>query len=81
MRKVDDGKKEKRKEKRMAFLVATTSFPAVYRPNGYARTTTAGTPHARANLEHSGVVLLTQMTQNLLTEITGIVHIGLSFSG
>ena len=50
MRKVDDGKrKEKRKEKkRMAFLVATTSLPAVYRPNGYARTTTAGTPHARA---------------------------------
>ena len=33
----------------MAFLVATTSLPAVYRPNGYARTTTAGTPHARAN--------------------------------
>ena len=32
-------------------------------------------------LEHSGVVLLTQMTQSLLTEITGIVHIGLSFSG
>ena len=32
----------------MAFLVATTSLPAVYRPNGYARTTTAGTPHARA---------------------------------
>ena len=25
----------------MAFLVATTSLPAVYRPNGYARTTTA----------------------------------------
>ena len=48
MRKVDDGKKEKEK-KRMAFLVATTSMPAVYRPNGYARTTTAGTPHARAN--------------------------------
>ena len=34
----------------MAFLVATTSLPAVYRPNGYARTTTAGTPHARANI-------------------------------
>ena len=59
MRKVDDGKKEKkrkkekekkREKKRMAFLVATTSLPAVYRPNGYARTTTAGTPHARANL-------------------------------
>ena len=33
------------------------------------------------NLEHSGVVLLTQMIQSLLTEITGIVHIGLSFSG
>ena len=52
MRKVDDGKKEKKKKKkkkRMAFLVATTSLPAVYRTNGYARTTTAGTPHARAN--------------------------------
>ena len=51
MRKVDDGeKKEKKKEeKRMAFLGATTSLPAVYRPNGYARTTTAGTLHARAN--------------------------------
>ena len=32
----------------MAFLLATTSLPAVYRPNGYARTTTAGMPHARA---------------------------------
>ena len=53
MRKADAGKrkekKEKRKEKRMAFLVATTSLPAVYRPNSYARTATAGTPHARAN--------------------------------
>ena len=54
MRKVDDGKKEKRKKKkkekkRIMFLVATTSLPAVYRPNGYARTTTTGTPHARAN--------------------------------
>ena len=42
MRKVDDGKRKekrkKRKEKRMAFFVATTSLPAVYRPNGYART-------------------------------------------
>ena len=37
MRKVDDGKKKekRRKKKRMAFLVATTSLPAVYRPNGY----------------------------------------------
>ena len=33
----------------MAFLVATTSLPAVYGPNGYALTTTAETPHARAN--------------------------------
>ena len=42
MRKVDDGKKEKkrkkekekkREKKRMAFLVATTSVPAVYCPN------------------------------------------------
>ena len=46
MRKGCDGKKEKKK--RMPFLVATTSLPAVYRPNGYARTTTAGMPHARA---------------------------------
>ena len=36
----------------MAFLVATTSLPAVYRPNGYARTTTAGTPHACARMFH-----------------------------
>ena len=35
----------------MAFLAATTSLPAVYRPNGYARTTTAGTLHARANIK------------------------------
>ena len=57
MRKVDDGKRKKKKEKkekRMAFLVATTSLPAVYHLNGYARTTTAGTPHARAK-----IVLLT----------------------
>ena len=40
----------------MAFLVATTSLPAVYRPNGYARTTTAATPHARAN-RHGLVVV------------------------
>ena len=48
MRNVDDGeeKKKKRKEKKkkiMAFLVATTSLPAVYRPNDDARTMTAGT--------------------------------------
>ena len=49
MRKVDDGKRKKEK-KRMAFLVATTSLPAVYRPNNDARTTTAGTPHARAKI-------------------------------
>ena len=64
MRKVDDGKRKekkkkeekKRKKKRMAFLVATTSLPAVYRPNGYARTTTAGTPHARAKMENVSLV-------------------------
>ena len=52
MRKVDDGEKKRRRKekKRMTFLVATTSLPAVYRPNGYARTTTAGMPHARANM-------------------------------
>ena len=63
MRKVDDGKRNKRKEKkkRMAFLVATSSLPAVYRPNGYARMSTAGTPHACANrlrLESFGWVVL-----------------------
>ena len=65
MRKVDDGEekrkeknKKKRKEKRMAFLVATTSLPAVYRPNGYARTTTAGKPHARAKRMSYILVLL-----------------------
>ena len=34
----------------MAFLVATTSLPAVYRPNGYAWASTAGTPHALAKI-------------------------------
>ena len=37
MRKVDNGEKrkekKKRKKKRMSFLVATTSLPAVDRPN------------------------------------------------
>ena len=56
MRKERDGgenemKNEKNEKKKiMAFLVATTSLPAVYRPNGYARTTTAGKPHARAKI-------------------------------
>ena len=52
MRKGRDGvenEMKNEKKKIMAFLVATTSLPAVYRPNGYAQTTTAGTPHARAN--------------------------------
>ena len=44
----------------MAFLVATTSLPAVYRPNSYARTMTAGTPHTRAN-NHYPSPLLTCM--------------------
>ena len=43
-------RKKKKRKKRMAFLVATTSLPTVSRPNGYARTTTAGTPHARAKI-------------------------------
>ena len=42
----------------MTFLVATTSLPAVYRPNGYARTTTAGTPHARANMYIIGYIYM-----------------------
>ena len=46
MRKGRDGEKKKR----MTFLVATTSLPAVYRPNGSAQTTTAGMLHARANI-------------------------------
>ena len=55
MRNVDDGeeKKKERKEKIMMFLVATTSLPAVYRPNDDAQTTTAGTPHARANIDNA----------------------------
>ena len=40
MRKGRDGKKMEKME---------TSLPAVYRPNYAARTTTAGTPHTRAN--------------------------------
>ena len=49
MRNVDDGEeKKKKKKKKMAFLVATMSLPAVYCPNGYARTPTAGMPHASA---------------------------------
>ena len=36
----------------MAFLVATTSLPAVYRPNDAAQMTTAGMPHARAKTLH-----------------------------
>ena len=42
MRKVDDGK---RKEKNGVF----SGHYVIASPNGYARTTTAGTPHARAN--------------------------------
>ena len=41
----------------MAFLVATMSLPAVYLPNGYARTTTTGMPHASAN-NQKGVVYI-----------------------
>ena len=54
MRKIDDGekkRKKKKKEKRMSFLVATMSLPAVNRPNADARTTAAGTPHARAKMK------------------------------
>ena len=56
-------KRKKRKEKRMAFLVATTSLPAVYRPNGYARTTTAGTLHARANSTGTQTFISSQKRQ------------------
>ena len=63
MRKVDGGKRKEKKKKRIAFLVATTSLPAVYRPNGYARTTTAGTPHARAKIKQ---LVLTLRQLNLV---------------
>ena len=69
MRKVDDGeekRKKKKRKKRMAFLVATTSLPAVYRPNGYAQTTTAGTPHARANIGCVACLNLTLMHHSML---------------
>ena len=51
----------------MAFLVATTSLPAVYRPNGYARTTTAGMPHARANKFMAYVRVYDVMTYIVMT--------------
>ena len=69
MRKVDDGKRKEKK--RMAFLVDTTSLTAVYRPNGYAQTTTAGTPHAHAkireeNKEMSGICWYSVMSIMLI---------------
>ena len=69
MRKGRDGKRKnkrkKKKKKRMAFLVATTSLPAVYCPNGYARTTTAGTPHTRANMMQNQQAAPTAMLPRL----------------
>ena len=50
----------------MAFLVATTSLPAVYRSNGYARATTAGTPHARAKIGFNLVACLQAICINLV---------------
>ena len=50
-KKMENGKKEK---KIMKFIVATTSLPAVDRPNKTVRTTTAGTPHTRANISPFG---------------------------
>ena len=50
------GKKRGKNKKRRMKIVATTSLPAVNRPNGYAQTTTAGTPHARANYQSSSTV-------------------------
>ena len=56
----------------MSFLVATTSLPAVYRPNADARMTTAGTPHARANklfiLEYLLVSLSVLVLVNICTK-------------
>ena len=50
MRKGNSGAKkmEKKTEKRLMRIVANTSLPAVDHPNDTARTTTTGTPHARA---------------------------------
>ena len=61
----------------MAFLVATTSLPAVYRPNGYARTKTAGTPHARANIWLTQAYVLG--TQTLVFQIFDIVSNSFNF--
>ena len=70
MRKVNDG--EKREEKKMGFLVATMSLPAVYRLNDDARTTTAGTPHARANTREV----------NIETDIVAIIErTGIMYNG
>ena len=57
----------------MAFLVATTSLPAVYRPNGYARTTTAGTPHTRAKI-YASQKLLRGVSQRPPHVVEGPVH-------
>ena len=54
MRKVDDGEEKKRKEKNGVFsghyVIASSLPPERLCTNGYARTTTAGTPHACANM-------------------------------
>ena len=46
---------KKEKEKNGVFsghyVIASSLPPERLRPNGYARTTTAGTPHARANIQ------------------------------
>ena len=48
MRKGNSGENGERRRKRLMRIVATTSLPAVDRPNDTARITTAGTPRARA---------------------------------
>ena len=66
MIKVDDGKKEKRKEKskkrnkRITFLVATSSLPAVDRPT---------TPPARRPLERRTLVPKTRMSSEMSKQI------------
>ena len=43
-------KKGGKRKKSLVKVVATTSLPAVNRPNDTARMTTAGMPHARAKI-------------------------------
>ena len=51
----------------MAFLVATTSLPAVYRPNGYART---ATPERRPLERRTLVLIINDVSKTYMEEVS-----------